>query len=109
MREPAPVRRLEVFTGTGRRRTWSAEQKARIVAESYESGETVSVVARRHALTAQQLFGWAKAIVLDLVNPIPPGRRLIGTAMLRADPLRRTAIRCCDALLARSEHGYEGA
>ena len=26
-----PVRRLEVFTGTGRRRTWTAEQKARLL------------------------------------------------------------------------------
>ena len=59
--KPDAVRRLEVFTGAGRRRTWSAEQKARIVAESYESGETVSVVGRRHALTAQQLFGWRSA------------------------------------------------
>jgi transposase len=56
-----PVRRLEVFTGTGRRRAWSAEQKARIVAESYQSGETVSAVARRHGLTPQQLFGWRRA------------------------------------------------
>jgi transposase len=40
-REPGPVRRLEVFTGAGRRRRWTAEQKARIVAESYKSGETV--------------------------------------------------------------------
>jgi len=56
-----PVRRLEVFTGVGRRRSWSAEQKERIVAESYESGETVSAVARRHGLTAQQLFGWRRA------------------------------------------------
>ena len=55
-----PVRRLEVFTGAGRRRTWTAEQKARIVAESYESGETVCVVARRHALTPQQLFAWRR-------------------------------------------------
>jgi transposase len=52
-----PVRRLEVFTGSGRRRAWTAEQKARIVAETYESGETVSAVARRHGLTPQQLFG----------------------------------------------------
>jgi transposase len=44
---PEPVRRLEVFTGSGRRRAWTAEQKARIVAESHESGETVSAVARR--------------------------------------------------------------
>ena len=52
------VRRLEVFTGAGRRRFWTAEQKARIVAETYERGESVSAVARRHALTPQQLFGW---------------------------------------------------
>ena len=59
--KPEAVRRLEVFTGAGRRRTWTAEQKARIVAESYESGDPVSAVARRHALTAQQLFGWRRA------------------------------------------------
>jgi transposase-like protein len=65
-REPEPVRRLEVFTGAGRRRRWTAEQKARIVAESYESGETVCAVARRHGLTPQQcsdgagIRGWWK-------------------------------------------------
>ena len=37
--KPEPVRRLEVFTGVGRRRSWTAEQKAQILAESYESGE----------------------------------------------------------------------
>jgi transposase len=58
--KPEPVRRLEMFTGSGRRRAWTAEQKARIVAESYESGETVCAVARRHGLTAQQLFGWRR-------------------------------------------------
>lgn len=55
-----PARRLEVFTGTGRRRTWTAEQKAGIVAESYVGGETISAVARRHGLTPQQLFGWRR-------------------------------------------------
>jgi hypothetical protein len=30
---PDPVRRMEASTGAGRRRRWSAEQKARIVAE----------------------------------------------------------------------------
>ena len=55
-----PVRRLEVFSGTGRRRAWTAEQKARIVAESYEAGDRVSAIARRHGLTAQQLFGWRR-------------------------------------------------
>jgi transposase len=59
-REPEPVRRLEVFTGVGRRRRWTAEQKAQIVAESYERGDTVCAVARRHGLTPQQLFGWRR-------------------------------------------------
>jgi transposase len=56
-----PVRRVEVFTGAGRRRHWSVEQKAGIIAESYADGETVCGVARRHGLTPQQLFGWRRA------------------------------------------------
>ncbi|WP_343303019.1 transposase [Mesorhizobium retamae] len=44
---------FEVFTGAGRTRDWSAEDKARIVAESFEPGATVSAVARRHALSPQ--------------------------------------------------------
>jgi transposase len=55
-----PVRRIEVFTGAGRRRAWTAEQKQQIVAESYGAGETVSAVARRHGMTPQQLFGWRR-------------------------------------------------
>jgi transposase len=53
----APARRLEIFTGAGRRRAWTAEQKAAIVAESVAGGALVSHVARRHGLTPQQLFG----------------------------------------------------
>ena len=55
-----PVRRLEIFTGSGRRRAWTPEQKAEILAESHESGDKVSAVARRHGLTPQQLFGWRR-------------------------------------------------
>ena len=54
------VRRFEVFTGAGRRRRWPAGVKARIVAESYDEGDTVSGVARRHGLTVQQLFAWRR-------------------------------------------------
>lgn len=56
-----PVRRLEVFTGAGRRRRWSREQKAQILAESYAGDASVSAVARRHGLTAQQLFAWRRS------------------------------------------------
>jgi len=57
----APVRRMEVFTGAGRRRSWSAEEKAAIVEESYSSDETVCMVARRYGLTHSQLFAWRRA------------------------------------------------
>src|SRR5439155_9618607 len=30
---PEPVRRIEVFTGAGRRRSWSGEEKAAIIAQ----------------------------------------------------------------------------
>jgi transposase len=55
-----PVRRLEVFTGAGRRRDWSDEMKAAIVAESYTGIESISAVARRHALVPSQLFTWRR-------------------------------------------------
>lgn len=57
-----PVRRLEVFTGAGRRRTWRDEDKARIVAEIATSGASVCAVARRHGLSPQQLFGWRRQL-----------------------------------------------
>ena len=57
---PEPVRRIEVFTGAGRRRSWSPEEKAAIIVESYGAGETVCAVARRHGLTPQQLFAWRR-------------------------------------------------
>ena len=56
----APAQRLEIFTGAGRRRAWTAEEKAAIVAESVEDGAVVSHVARRHGLTPQQLFAWRR-------------------------------------------------
>ena len=54
------LRRFEVITGTGGRRNWPAEVKARIVAESLAPGVQVSDVARRHGIRPQQLFGWRR-------------------------------------------------
>jgi transposase len=53
-------RRVEILTGPGRRRRWSAEEKARIVAETLEPGARVAEVARRWQLCPQQVFGWRR-------------------------------------------------
>ena len=59
-------RRVEVLTGPGRRRRWSADEKARIVAETLVSGARVSEVARRWQICSQQVFGWRRAMRQDL-------------------------------------------
>src|SRR5436309_14669661 len=51
-------RRIEVITGVGRRRRWTDEEKAWIVAESLDPATTVSAVARRYGLHPSQLFTW---------------------------------------------------
>jgi transposase len=68
-----PARRLEVFTGAGRRRKWSNEDKARIVAEIEASGDSVCAVARRHGLSPQQLFGWRRQLRGAAVRPPDAG------------------------------------
>ena len=55
-------RRLEVITGIGRRRRWTDEEKAWIVAESLDPASTVSAVARRYGLHASQLFTWRQRL-----------------------------------------------
>lgn len=60
--EVVRARRIEVFTGTGRRRSWTAVEKAAILAESFAPNATVSQVARNHGLTPSQLFAWRRAV-----------------------------------------------
>jgi transposase len=55
-------RRVEVITGVGRRRRWSLEEKARIVAEGLDPATTASAVARRYGLHVSQLFTWRQQL-----------------------------------------------
>jgi transposase len=45
-----------------RRRRWSEEDKARIVAECEAPGSSVSLVARRHDLNTNLLFCWRRRL-----------------------------------------------
>src|SRR3954470_1492962 len=64
-------RRFEVITGVGRRRRWSDEDKARIVAESLNPATTVSAVARRYGLHPSQLFVWRQQLAAAAVGEAP--------------------------------------
>jgi transposase len=112
-----PVRRFEVFTGSGRRRSWTMAEKAAIVAESYSEAESVCAVARRHGLRHTQLFTWRRELrqavqaagsapptavptplfvpaVLDPAPPPAPGARRQGAAAFLARPVPPAVTGC---------------
>ncbi|KFC73297.1 Transposase IS3/IS911 family protein [Massilia sp. LC238] len=52
---------IEVVTvSEERRRRWSVQEKAALVKETYEPSMSVSLVARKHGISASQLFNWRK-------------------------------------------------
>jgi len=51
-------RRIEVITGQRQRRRWTAQEKALIVAESFEEGANISEVARRNGVARGLLTVW---------------------------------------------------
>jgi len=63
---------MEVFTGAGRRRSWTAAEKVPIVAESSDPEASVCAVARRHGLTPQQLFTWRPALRVEAEAALVP-------------------------------------
>src|SRR6201981_1406038 len=67
-------RRVEVLTGTPRRRRWSAAEKAAIVAESQAPGAQTSEIALRYGLHRNQLYDWRREF-----------GTAVGTAIAEAD------------------------
>jgi transposase len=55
-------RRIELITGESRRRRWTAEEKARILADSFQPGAQVSEVALRHGVNRGLLWSWRRQL-----------------------------------------------
>ena len=68
--ETGTVHRLEVISGTGRRRRFSEEFKARVVEETFAPKAVASQIARRHGLSPQQVFSWRRQARVT-ANAIP--------------------------------------
>lgn len=98
---------VAVLAGPGRRRRWSGETKAQIVAESYEA--SVAEVAERYSLAKTQVFEWrrrarsdpgplgfAQVEINDRVQYRAVIELVVGSAVLRvppgADPHLATAM-----------------
>src|ERR1700694_1902834 len=73
--EGGSYRRIEVITGQRRRRRWTAQEKARIVAESFEEGANISEVARRNGVVRGLLTVWRHKLAAAAgVNAAYPAR-----------------------------------
>jgi transposase len=68
-----------------RRRSWSLDEKRRIVAETLQPGASVSVVARRYDVNANMLFTWRRTIG-GVGQRTPAGEVTFVPAMITADP-----------------------
>jgi transposase len=84
------IDRVEVITWVQRRRRWLAEEKARIVHETYAPGMSVSLVARQGALSA---MGAGEEVVpaseyRALQHQVRELQRLLGKKTLKNEILR---------------------
>ena len=102
------LRRIEVITGTGRRRRWDAETKGRLVAESFEPGCSVSEVARRHDISPGLLFLWRRqaAEATKDAGSNPLRRGLLSRASI-GDRQTRTGL-CQHSNQSLSPHAKSG-
>lgn len=67
-----------------RRRRWPEAVKRAIVAETRASGASVSVVARRHDLNANQLFAWCRRYGGDAAGRAMEPSGLVPVALVAA-------------------------
>ena len=89
----------EVLRGPERRRRWAAAEKIAIVAETYEPGVTVSLVARRHGVAPNQVFSWRRLAAQGALTAAGSEEEVVPASDYRA--LQSPASR--DAAPARQE------
>src|SRR5947207_1681395 len=78
------INRVEVITSVQRRRRWSAEEKARIVQETYAPGMSVSLVARQHGRAPNQVFAWRRPYAEGALSAIGAGEEVVPASEYRA-------------------------
>jgi transposase len=95
-------RRVEVLTSPGRRRQWSDDDKARIVAETAQPGAVVTEVARRWQVTPQQVFDWRRqarrALAAASATPEPAFVPIVADAQMPVPDSATTPSRNAPAI-----------
>lgn len=87
---------VEIIARIERRRTWTAEEKAALLAEVEAEGGKVMVVARRHRISESVLYNW-RAALKAAAGQVPVATPFIPLGVFGA------SSHCDTALLARSQ------
>jgi transposase len=104
-------RRIEVLTGPGRRRRWSASEKGRIVAETLAPGISVSEVARRWQVCPQQVFAWRREARAGFLALPAEARNLVQTSFvpivseMADNPVPTSDVQDASSRMERSSKG----
>lgn len=69
--------RVEIVTRGESRRNHSAEEKVRLVAETFQPGGTVTAVSRRHGICTSLLHRWRRAARGEAPGRRSPAPRLL--------------------------------
>jgi transposase len=76
----------------GRRREWPEVLKRRMVAETLEPGASVSIVARRHDVNANQLFKWRRELLPKTVPAVVEGSTMVPVEIVAEPPRHRRRV-----------------
>jgi transposase len=88
------VESIETLTEPERRRRRTAQEKVAIVQETLEPGASVSAVARRHGVNANQVFGWRKQYQEGSLAAVKAGETVV--PHLSWPPQSRKSRNCND-------------
>lgn len=79
-----------LLTGPERRRRWSLEDRAQILAEAFAPGAVVSEVARRFEVSTGLLYTWRRQALVQQAEPAFVQAKLVGSASSDAVELAMT-------------------
>ena len=77
--------RIELITGTRRRRYWSTDEKVLIIEESLEPGETVLSVARRNGVAPNLLYRWRRLMNEGGVAAVGSDEPVVGSSEVKLE------------------------
>lgn len=96
--------KIEVVTSIQRRRRWSVAEKLEMLAEAEQPGMSMSYVARKHGISATQIFKWKKLKESGALTVVGSEEEVLPVSQVRQ---LQDRIRRLEAILGRKTEEVE--